>query len=104
MKNLRCLLLVAAGIGLCSCSGGCSVQNQILQEEAAVTGGTQISVANWNLQTFFDGTKDGCEYKEFQKSADWNTQTYKVRLERLCEFITTTDADIFVFEEIFKIR
>ena len=100
MKNLRCILLLAAGFWLCSCSGGCSVQNKILQEESAASGGTQISVANWNLQTFFDGAKDGCEYKEFQKSADWNTQTYKVRLERLCEFITTTDADIFIFEEI----
>ena len=106
MKWFRGALVLAVALGGCSCSGGCSVQNQILKDEmglagnAGASGGTLISVANWNLQTFFDGTKDGCEYKEFQKAADWNNDTYKVRLERLCEFITTTDADIFVFEEM----
>lgn len=96
MKKLRVMLLLAAGIMLCSCTGN-------LAEEMASFGDcTQVSVANWNLQTFFDGTKDGCEYKEYQKSTDWNTQTYKVRLERLCEFITKTDADIYVFEEMEK--
>ena len=96
MKKLRCLLLAAAGFVMCACSGG----GASVEETDITSGGTQVLIANWNLQTFFDGTKDGCEYKEFQKSADWNKETYKVRLERLCEFITTTDADIFVFEEI----
>ena len=105
MKNLRSLLLLVLGLGLCSCSGGCSVQNQIRQEDSFGADGTsssgkQLLIANWNLQTFFDGKKDGCEYKEFQKSADWNIETYKVRLKRLCEFITATNADIFVFEEL----
>ena len=94
MKILLHFLVLAAGIIFCSCS----------REQVADTvdsgGGVQISVANWNLQTFFDGKKDGCEYKEYQKAADWNTETYKVRLERLCDFITQTDADFFVFEEI----
>ena len=89
-------LVMAALIMFCACSAG----GPVLTNEAAVTGGTQLLVANWNLQTFFDGTKDGCEYKEFQKAADWNNETYKVRLERLCQFISTTDADIYVFEEI----
>ena len=96
MKNLYYALAALAGIMLCACSGGSAAP----AEEEAFSGGTQLVVANWNLQTFFDGKKDGCEYKEYQKAADWNTETYKVRLERLCEFITSTDADIYVFEEI----
>lgn len=96
MKNLYYVLAAWAGIMFCACSGsGVSPA-----EEETFSGGTQLLVANWNLQTFFDGKKDGCEYKEYQKSADWNHETYKVRLERLCEFITTTDADIYIFEEI----
>ena len=86
-----------AGLGLCSCSDG---PLDSLKEQASPVGDTQLVVANWNLQTFFDGKKDGCEYKEYQKAADWNEDTYKVRLERLCEFITQTDADIFIFEEL----
>ncbi len=97
MKSIRKLCVLFTAFVLCSCSGGCSVENKILQDEQA---GTPLLVANWNLQTFFDGKKDGCEYKEYQKTSDWNEETYKVRLERLCDFITQTDADIFIFEEI----
>jgi len=104
MKKLRNFIGVVAAVMLCSCSGGCSVQDSFFieqnQEETTDSGATQISVATWNLQTFFDGNKDGCEYKEFQKTADWNKETYRVRLERLCEFITKTDADIFILEEM----
>ena len=95
MKKLRFMLLVVAGIGFCACSCGTDQNIDSLS-------GTQITISNWNLQTFFDGTKDGCEYKEYQKSADWNTETYRARLGRLCEFITKTDADIYVFEELEK--
>ena len=95
MKQFVILLLVAGGLVFGACSAG---QSGVQENETQ--GGAQVLVANWNLQTFFDGNKDGCEYKEYQKSADWNKETYKVRLERLCEFITTTDADIYVFEEI----
>ena len=108
MKNLRGFFVCLLALVFCSCSGGCSVQNKIMQEEGAEeennilskTAGTPVLIANWNLQTFFDGKKDGCEYKEYQKSEDWNNETYKTRLERLCDFISQTDADIFIFEEI----
>ena len=84
-------LVLCSSACFCSCSGGISVQNN---------GETQISVCTWNLQTFFDGKKDGCEYKEFQKSSNWNNEAYKVRLERLCQFISETSADIYIFEEL----
>ena len=101
MKKLIRLfgLSACAGIMFCACSGS-GLDSTAGAGTSASQGDTQITVANWNLQTFFDANKDGCEYKEFQKSADWNTQNYKMRLERLCEFITTTDADIYVFEEM----
>ena len=94
MKNLLSLF-AALGFMLCSCSDGMK-----MEAPDSERGNNQITIANWNLQTFFDGKKDGCEYKEFQKSAEWNNESYKVRLERLCQFIKQTDADIFVFEEM----
>ena len=84
-------------IGLCcSCSGGCYAQNETETEELK----TPLSVVNWNVQTFFDANKDGCEYTEFQKSSDWNKEKYQERVKRLAQVISTLDADIYVFEEI----
>lgn len=60
----------------------------------------EISVINWNLQTFFDANKDGCEYQEFQKSEKWNKDAYQKRLAKLCAFMNQTNADIYIFEEI----
>ncbi len=60
----------------------------------------EISVINWNLQTFFDANKDGCEYQEFQKSEKWNKDAYQKRLAKLCTFMNQTNADIYIFEEI----
>lgn len=102
MNNSKMIFVVAAAFILCSCTGGCSSENTIFnsEKETITVQGTQVTLANWNLQTFFDGKKDGCEYKEYQKTSDWNEGTYKVRLERLCDFINQTDADIYIFEEL----
>lgn len=59
-----------------------------------------VSLANWNVQTFFDGQNDGCEYSEFQKGSLWSKEKYTQRLSRLCSVITSLNADIFVLEEI----
>ncbi len=59
-----------------------------------------FSLVSWNVQTFFDGNKDGTEYSNFQKSQDWGEAAYKKRLEKLCAAINSINADIFVFEEI----
>lgn len=60
----------------------------------------QISVATWNVQTFFDAQNDGCEYQEFRKSDDWTKEKYEQRLERLCSVIQELDADVIVLEEL----
>lgn len=59
-----------------------------------------VTVVNWNIQTFFDGNTDGCEYSQFKKNSNWNTSAYTARLTRLCDAIQEMNADIFVFEEI----
>ena len=60
----------------------------------------EISVANWNVQTFFDSTNDGCEYDEFISNKKWGKASYAERLSRLASSIKTIDADVLVMEEI----
>ncbi len=62
---------------------------------------TLISVINWNLQTFFDATTVGTEYEDFRGSkSNWTQEKYVERLKKLCSFIETTQADVYVFQEI----
>ena len=60
---------------------------------------TKVSVATWNVQTFFDSTLDGTEYAQFRKE-DWNASKYEQRLEKLCKVLMSLDADIIVMEEL----
>lgn len=63
----------------------------------------QISVANWNLQTFFDANFDGNEYSEYKNSkSGWSKEKYEVRLKRLENVIKTLDCDFFIMEELEK--
>lgn len=70
---------------------GCSTENANAQN---------IRIANWNVQCFFDATKDGTEYSEFKKNKNWNRTAYETRLDRLCDSIKKINAEIFVLEEI----
>ncbi len=92
---------VAALIFLCTCcTANCDSKSSSASQDTQSRSTTQFTLVNWNVQTFFDGTKDGFEYSDFQKAGNWNTQTYTVRLQRLCQFISQVNADIYVFEEI----
>lgn len=92
---------ITALILLCSCcTVNCDSKDKTAKTDSQDRAATQFTLVNWNLQTFFDGTKDGFEYSDFQKSGSWNAQTYTVRLQRLCQFISQVNADIYVFEEI----
>jgi len=73
-------------------TAGCSVQGKNKSEN--------VSIICWNVQTFFDGNDDGIEYRDFRNSAGWNEDLYLTRLERLCRFIKTNEADIYVFTEV----
>lgn len=65
------------------------------------TGGNQLYVVSWNVQTFFDAQTSGLEYSEFRGSKSrWSQELYEARLERLAEAIELLDADILVLQEI----
>ncbi len=64
---------------------------------------SEISVLNWNLQTFFDGNFDGNEYTEYRNgNSGWSKDKYSERLDRLCSVIKKMDKDVIVFEELEK--
>lgn len=106
MKNLKMLFAAGFIFLCCACSGGCSGNLNEQQTETSLgeknnsKNQLPLTLVNWNLQTFFDTNKDGCEYSEFQKSSDWNKEKYNQRLVNLCQVITSLDADIYVFEEL----
>ena len=60
------------------------------------SGKSEVKIANWNVQTFFDANNDGTEYSEFAKSKTWGEEMYKERLKRLCSVIKKLAADIFI--------
>lgn len=95
MRVLKVFYVLFLMIFFGSCTAGCSAEKSVLSSEKKT-----VSLVSWNVQTFFDGEKDGCEYADFQKSSYWGRQNYQERLERLCDTITTLNADIFVLIEI----
>lgn len=81
-----------------SCKG--SFQESSEENLVGKADSTVLSVVNWNVQTFFDGETLGNEYSEFLNSARWSRDKYVDRLQRLCNVITSLNADVYVFEEI----
>lgn len=59
-----------------------------------------LRIVCWNVQTFFDATKDGTEYSDFLKNKEWGKQNYESRLKKLCSSLKFLDADIFALIEI----
>ncbi len=91
--NFLHFCLLPAACFFCACS--------VLSCEKS--GYEEISVLNWNCETFFDSVSDGTEYSEFLSAkSGWGEEKYKVRLERLCEVIKAANADLVVLEEIEK--
>ncbi len=98
------LVWLAAGAVL---FGGCD--NQLVKDSSfkrsgeagdAGQGKRNISLACWNVQTFFDAVTTGTEYKDFKNSERWTKEKYVQRLNKLCEVMTSLNPDIFVMEEI----
>jgi exonuclease III len=63
---------------------------------------TIFSVASYNVENLFDLQKNGYEYYEYipNNSANWNKQTYKIKLNNIQKVIKAIDADIIALEEI----
>lgn len=85
MEKLKLYVLFLCGLLLVSCAGAES---------------KTLSVVNWNVQTFFDAETDGTEYDDFKGAGKWSKDKYVLRLQRLCNVMTTLNADVYVFEEI----
>ena len=103
MKKWILSVLVAALFFCSACN------NQFVKESAFSRTGDKsdnsgskknLSLVCWNLQTFFDATTTGTEYKEFKSSDRWNKEKYLNRLNKLCEVMTFLNPDVFVMEEI----
>ena len=95
---MRFFRFVGLGImlaGLVMFSSACAAEGK-----GDLSAKDSLSLVSWNVQTFFDGEKDGCEYDEFKKAGNWNREKYSVRLERLCDAIVALNADVFVLIEI----
>lgn len=89
-------LFLILSIVLNSCAGWNFQNNQVNKESKM----DAISLACWNTETFFNATKEGQEYYEFQKTEIWNYEKYSSRLTKLCNVMTSLNPDIFVLEEI----
>ena len=84
---------------------GCGCSNLVVDSSGALsfrkTDENELSIVSWNLQTFFDAADSGNEYEEFTgKKSKWTEEKYKARLEKLCTFMKTVNADIFCFMEV----
>ena len=78
-----------------SCSGSYSLDANQSPEKVE-----ELSVLNWNVQTFFDSVNDGCEYDEFISCKSWGAEAYSDRLTKLASSIKKIDADLIIMEEI----
>lgn len=89
----KSFLGLICGLLFSACNGGFGLNTGIASAE-------ELFVVNWNVQTFFDSTKDGCEYEEFLSSKTWGLEAYTERLKKLASAIKMLDADVLVMEEI----
>jgi endonuclease/exonuclease/phosphatase family metal-dependent hydrolase len=103
MKKLIFIFWASLTLSACSltdCDGGAFCSGSATETARATAGAQSFSIANWNVQTFFDGVTEGTEYSDFKSAAKWSNSKYYTRLKRLCEVLLSLNADIFVLEEI----
>lgn len=63
---------------------------------------TKLKIASYNVENLFDLQKSGYEYQEYIPNtvANWNSKTYKIKLENISRVIKDINADIIALEEI----
>ena len=99
LKNL--LLINFSFLFLCCCKNQLSPkslfsENEGEQERYSDFSGekkSRVSIACWNVQTFFDAVSDGNEYTDFKNSSKWTKEKYVKRLSKLCEVMTMLNSD-----------
>lgn len=96
---LAFLLLFSMFFFGCGCSQLFDSSSGVLSFRKVEDSG--LTIVSWNLQTFFDAASCGKEYEDFLgKKSKWTEEKYKIRLERLCEYMKNMNADIYCFMEI----
>lgn len=68
--------------------------------------GSELKIAEYNVQNLFDLHYDGSEYKEYipNTKANWNDRTYRIKLKHTAKVIKDLNADIIALCEIENIR
>lgn len=94
------LMLLFAALAAFFPFTGCAALEENAAAEEKSPGEENLTIINWNVQTFFDAETSGTEYDEYIKSKEWGEALYKERLERLCKSIKLLDADVLVLEEL----
>ena len=96
---MKKIFVIGLGLALCGVFS-CNLNLENADERKENSDRQIISLACWNAQTFFDAQIEGTEYSDYQNLAKWSKDKYLVRLSRLCEVMTSLNADIIVLEEI----
>jgi endonuclease/exonuclease/phosphatase family metal-dependent hydrolase len=65
-------------------------------------GATTLKIASYNVENLFDLQRSGHEYTEYipNTKANWNSRTYKIKLQNISRVIKDIDADIIALQEI----
>ena len=61
-----------------------------------------LKIATYNVENLFDLKKNGYEYPEYipNTKANWNSKTYKIKLQNLATVIKDINADIIALQEV----
>ena len=67
-----------------------------------VSGEKTLKIASYNVENLFDLQRNGNEYVEYipNTNANWNSKTYKIKLNNLSRVIKDINADIIALQEI----
>ncbi len=104
MRNAKIPILLFV-LMLCILFFGCGCSNLFDTSSGAFSfrkaEKNDLTIVSWNLQTFFDASTSGNEYEDFiGKKSKWTEEKYKERLEKLCSYMKSMNADIFCFMEV----
>lgn len=67
---------------------------------------SEIKIASYNVENFFDLTYDKTEYEEFipDSTSLWNKKNFNIKLNNIIKVISDLDADIIALQEIENIE
>ncbi|HQS66367.1 MAG TPA: endonuclease/exonuclease/phosphatase family protein [Sulfuricurvum sp.] len=74
----------------------------VLMTVFTLLGGTEVTIATYNVENLFDMNDDGNEYEEYipNTSWGWNDAMYRIKLRNTAKVIHDINADIIGLQEI----